>query len=36
MDWQASGAFKRGKKNQFKKGKEKKLQDNFKYFNYKK
>jgi hypothetical protein len=34
MDWQASGAFKKKKKGQFKKGKEKKPQGDFKYFNY--
>jgi len=34
MDWQASNAFKKEKKNQFKKGKGKKSQNNFKYFNY--
>jgi hypothetical protein len=33
MDWQASGAFKRGKKGQFKKGKGKKPQGDFKCFN---
>jgi hypothetical protein len=33
IDWQINGAFKKGKKGQFKKGKEKKLQGDFKYFN---
>jgi hypothetical protein len=33
MDWQASGAFKKGKKGQFKKGKGKKPQGDFKCFN---
>jgi hypothetical protein len=36
MDWQASGVFKREKKDQFKKEKGKKPQSNFKYFNCKK
>jgi hypothetical protein len=34
MNWQINNAFKKGKKGQFKKGKGKKLQSNFKYFNY--
>jgi hypothetical protein len=33
INWQASDAFKREKKGQFKKGKGKKLQNNFKCFN---
>jgi len=36
MDWQVSNAFKKGKKNQFKKRKRKKPQGDFKYFNYRK
>ena len=36
MNWQASDAFKKGKKNQFKKKKGKKPQNNFKCFNYEK
>jgi hypothetical protein len=33
IDWQANNAFKKRKKGQYKKEKEKKLQSNFKYFN---
>jgi hypothetical protein len=36
MDWQASNAFKKEKKGQFKKEKRKKSQNNFKCFNYEK
>jgi hypothetical protein len=34
INWQANRAFKKKKKNQFKKEKGKKPQDNFKCFNY--
>jgi hypothetical protein len=33
MDWQTNGAFKKEKKGQFKKGRGKKSQGDFKYFN---
>jgi hypothetical protein len=33
IDWQANSAFKKVKKDQFKKGKSKKPQSDFKYFN---
>jgi hypothetical protein len=34
MDWQINNAFKKGKKDQFKKGKKNKPQGDFKCFNY--